>query len=233
MEVPVPVEVPFFRPPRRISSPTPYPSVTPKPIFPEPSGPSSFPFSQNIKRSRREADGDPSPEADSHLLEQEALLQALLGLQDSGGAHSVHVRQHPAPLGGRLVPSQVPQDQLGQRVSLEEQVRSAMRQVLNENPKLGAAFEQFVSIPLGSESEVEEEVRNNDLVANIQGEALPEGPKSSTHVLPPPPPPPEPDVPVPTVTIKELEAEPGCRSFSTTTCSKLPVGETSDTAVVK
>ena len=227
------MEVPFFRPPRRISSPAPYPSVTPKPIFPESSGQSSFPFSQNIKRSRREsrADGDPSPDADSQLLEQDALLQALLGLQDSGGAHRVHVRQHQAPLGGRLVPSQVAQDQLGQRVSLEEQVRSAMRQVLNENPELGAAFEQFVSTPSGSESEIEEEVRNNDLVANIQAEALSEVPKSSAHILSPPPPA-EPEVPVPTVTIKELEAEPGCRSFSTTTCTKLPVGETTDTAEV-
>ena len=110
-------------------------------------------------------------------------------------------------------------------------MRSAMRQVLNENPKLGAAFEQFVSTPSGSEPEIEEEVRNNDLVANIPAEALSEGPKSSAHVLPPPPPA-EPEVPVPTVTIKELEAEPGCRSFSTTTCTKLPVGETTDRAVV-
>ena len=40
----------------------------------------------------------------------------------------------------------------------------------------------------------------------------------ANHVTPPPPHP-----PAPTVTITEIEAEPGCRSFSTKTCHKIPI----------
>ena len=43
-------------------------------------------------------------------------------------------------------------------------------------------------------------------------------PKELEHLEHPPP--------VPTVTIKELPAEPGCRSFSTTTCTQIPIGKT-------
>ena len=41
----------------------------------------------------------------------------------------------------------------------------------------------------------------------------------ASHTTPPPPPHP----PAPTVTITEIEAEPGCRSFSTKTCHKIPI----------
>ena len=58
--------------------------------------------------------------------------------------------------------------------------------------------------------------------ASIGGPVVPEVPHSILHkTTPPPDTPPAP--PPPTVTISELPAEPGCRSFSTKTCNKIPI----------
>ena len=58
--------------------------------------------------------------------------------------------------------------------------------------------------------------------ATLGGPVVPEVPLSILHKpLPPPDTPPAP--PPPTVSIVELPAEPGCRSFSTKTCNKIPI----------
>ena len=58
--------------------------------------------------------------------------------------------------------------------------------------------------------------------ATLGGPVVPKVPHSILHkTTPPPDTPPAP--PPPTVTISELPAEPGCRSFSTKTCNKVPI----------
>ena len=151
------------------------------------------------------------------MLDQKSVLQILLQLR-GGEGHRIKTRQSPAALGGVLQISNntklsqkaslevAPPDSLedkvrlrsGQgQVSFEDKVRTAMLQVLSENPELGAAFEHFIGNPPVIETESLSKLSE-----------------------------PEPDVSVPRVVIKELEAAPGCRSFSTTTCTKHPVGKT-------
>ena len=118
-----------------------------------------------------------------------------------------------------------------------------MLQVLTENPELSAAFDQFVVNPPAPppESRLKDPrsfsfpAETNQVAGNVQNPIPGVGkPISADQPLVPPSPSPTPASPpllddggevspVPTVTIKELEAEPGCRTFSTTTCTKHPV----------
>ena len=195
---------------------------------------------------RRESKSQPEavPDPDSHhLLDQETLLQTLFQLQGSTEAHQIDLRQSPSVLGGTLIPEpEVSSGRNPKTFSLEDRVRSAMLQVLTENPELSAAFDQFVLSP-PSELRLKDPrsfpipAETNQLGGKVQNPILDAGKPISAEqpvVLPSPSPTPpappvveggevSPEVSVPTVTIKELEAEPGCRTFSTRTCTKLPL----------
>ena len=97
-----------------------------------------------------------------------------------------------------------------------------MLQVLSENPKLGTAFEQLIkdSPDVKSESLIIDS--SNPIVLGDTIQTIQTQSDQQTLTTPTP----EDAEIVPSVVIKELEAEPGCRSFSTTTCTKQPIGKT-------
>ena len=99
-------------------------------------------------------------------------------------------------------------------VSLEARVKAAMIQILGGSR--AAVLEQQQTPAPGPAPQPDQQT-------GVVFEETPAPPVPALAAVPPPPPRPPP--PVPRVTITELPSEPGCRSFSTTTCVQVPIGE--------
>ena len=155
-----------------------------------------------------------------HAAEKDDHLHQHRVYDDSHLRHHHH-RHHPHDDERENLIHSLIHHQVGATRVLGGKVVDKLTDAANENPFYNLHKDHIGGAVVDSSVE-QKQIHHHDHLGGAVVDHVPHPVLHKPAKAPPPPPPPPTPAP-PKVTITELESEPGCRSFSTKTCTKVPI----------